>query len=370
MRLELSLVLLSAGAAWLAGEPLDTPSSAEACGRCHRAIHEAWKTSAHSRAMESRLFQDSLELAETAYGPDARKVCLGCHSPLAARTADFRLRRKVSWEGVTCDYCHSIHEVTFSGQNPGAKLELSLVKTGPLKDAVSDAHGTAFSEVHTSSNVCAPCHDYQNALGFPVLTTFSEWRGSKFAKENKTCQSCHMYKVAGDVVDAGAASTGSSKVNLHQMPGSHSVDQLASTVKAQLSTERQGDTLSVIIEVANAAAGHYVPTGSPMRQVVLEVRADAYDGKHYREQRVYRRTVAGQDGKEIDREPTAFLRAASVVSDTRLAPQEKRREVFKFPIAAATQAQVGATFWYYYSPLARTEAEKRVTFLSLQRLVK
>jgi hypothetical protein len=179
-----------------------------------------------------------------------------------------------------------------------------------------------------------------------------------------------MYQVAGDVVDAGVGSTGTAKINLHQMPGSHSIDKLASTVKAQLSTERQGDKLRVVVNVMNAAAGHYVPTGSPLRQIVLEVRADAYDGKHYREQRIYRRTVAGQDGKEIDREPAAFLRAASVISDTRLAPQEKRREVFSFPISAATQAQIGATFWYYYSPLARTEAEKRVTFVSLRRLVK
>jgi Cytochrome c554 and c-prime len=376
MRLELSLALLSASIAWppgaalLFGQTLDIPSSAEACGRCHRAIHEAWKTSAHSRAMESRLFQDSLELAESDYGADARKVCLGCHSPLAARTGDFRLRRKVSWEGITCDYCHSIHEISFSGKNPGATLELSLVKTGPLKDAASGVHGTVFSEVHTSSDVCAPCHDYQNALGFPVLTTFSEWRSSRFAKEGRTCQSCHMYKVAGDVVDAGTGSSGTAKINLHQMPGSHSIEQLASTVKAQLATERHGDSLRVFVDVANTVAGHYVPTGSPLRQIVLEVRADAYDGRHFREQRVYRRTVADQQGKEIDREPVAFLRAASVVSDTRLAPGEKRREEFNFAIPAGTQAQVSATFWYYYSPLARTEAQKRVTFLALQQLVK
>ena len=127
--------------------------------------------------------------------------------------------------------------------------------------------------------------------------------------------------------------------------------------------------MQVFVDVVNAAAGHYAPTGSSLRQIVLEVRADAYGGGHYREQRVYRRVVAGQDGKEIAREPTAFLRAAKVLSDTRLAPLEKRRETFTFPIAEGTQAQVKATFWYYYSPLARTEAEKRVTFVSLQKLV-
>ena len=43
---------------------LESPGSAEVCGRCHRAIHESWKSSAHAQAMESRLFQDVLEMAE------------------------------------------------------------------------------------------------------------------------------------------------------------------------------------------------------------------------------------------------------------------------------------------------------------------
>jgi hypothetical protein len=88
------------------------------------------------------------------------------------------------------------------------------------------AHGTEFSEIHTSSLACAPCHEYQNALGFPLLTTFSEWKNSRYAKEGKQCQSCHMYRVAGDVVDPRLKRSSLAKINLHQMPGSHSVTQL------------------------------------------------------------------------------------------------------------------------------------------------
>ena len=351
-------------------QPLDTPASAEACGRCHRAIHEAWKLSAHAGAMESRLFQDALELTETEYGADSRKVCLECHSPVAVRIGDFRLLRKVSWEGVTCDYCHSVREVTFEGANPKAKVEFTQVKSGPLQDVTSVGHQTVYSAVHTTAAICAVCHEYRNALGFPVLTTYSEWKNSRFAKEGRVCQSCHMNRVEGEVVDPRIQQVSLAKINLHQMPGSHSIDQLASTVKAQLSSERAGGSLHVFVDVANVAAGHYVPTGSPLRQIVLEVRADVYDGRHFREQRVYRRTVADQQGKEIDREPTAFLRGASVLADTRLAPGEKRRESFSFPIPPGTQVQVSATFWYYYSPLARTEAQKRVTFLALRQLAK
>lgn len=360
------VLVLAAGLAAFAAQQ---PETAETCGRCHRAIFDAWKTSAHSRAMESRLFQDALELAASD-GPQARKVCLGCHSPVAVRINDLAPREKVSWEGVTCDYCHSIRDVTMSGGNPRARVEFSLVKSGPLRNAESNGHATEFSSVHTSAVLCAICHEYKNSLGFPVLTTYSEWKASAYAKESKDCQSCHMYQVAGNVVDPKIKAVAMARVNLHQMPGSHSIQQLTKTIKGQLSAVRQGDKIEVTVDIANQGAGHYVPTGSPLRQLVLEVRADSYDGKHYREQRVYSRVIADQQGKRIDREDLAFLKGAKTISDTRLAPGEKRRESFSFAAPRGATAQVKATFWYYYSPLARAEAERRVTFLTLEKIVK
>ena len=64
------------------------------------------------------------------------------------------------------------------------------------------------------------------------------------------------------------------------------------------------------------------------------------------------------------------MKAAQTLSDTRLAAGEKRTETFTFPIPRGSQAQVKATFWYYYSPMARTESQKRITFLTLNRLVR
>ncbi|MBI3473452.1 MAG: hypothetical protein HY013_19015, partial [Candidatus Solibacter usitatus] len=205
------------------GGGLDSPASAELCGRCHRAIHAAWKTSSHAQAMESSLFQDALDMAEAEFGAGGRKVCLGCHSPIAVQTGDLALIKKVSWEGVTCDYCHSIQDVALGAGNPKAAVKFGNIKSGPLKDAVSGVHGTAFSAVHTSSLVCASCHEYKNALGFPVLTTYSEWRDSPYGKDGKQCQSCHMYRVAGAVVDPRLQRTQQARINLHQMPGSHSL---------------------------------------------------------------------------------------------------------------------------------------------------
>jgi hypothetical protein len=368
MRPPLTLAILLA-AIPPAAAAIDSPASAEVCGRCHRAIHLAWKSSSHAQAMESSLFQDALDLAETDFGAAGRRVCLTCHSPIAVQTGDMGLVKKVSWEGVTCDFCHSIQTVDLAATNPKTVVRFSGVRSGPLKDAVSIAHGTSFSEVHLTSAVCAPCHEYRNGLGFPVLTTYSEWRNSSYGREGRQCQSCHMSKVAGDVVDPHVKRSSVAKVNLHLMPGSHSLDQLTSAIKAQLTTSRDGDRLTVAVEVTNQKAGHYLPTGSPLRQLVMEVRVDSYQGQQFREERVYARRVGDQAGQPISREHFAFLKSAKVLSDTRLAPGERRLEKFSFEIPRGRRAQVKATFIYYYSPLASAESQKRVTFLTLNQFV-
>lgn len=308
-------------------------------------------------------------MAEVDFGPTARKTCLSCHSPIAVQIGDLGLIKKVSWEGVTCDYCHSIREVSLTGTNPKARVEFSLVKSGPSKEAVSTAHETVYSEVHTSSLACVGCHEYKNAQGLAVLTTYSEWKASDYGKEEQGCQSCHMYRVQGNVVDPRVKSGGQLKLNLHQIPGSRSIEQLNKAIKADLTAVRAGGQLNVTVKLSNRGAGHSVPTGSPMRQLILELRADAYNGKHFREERFFRRTVADASGAPVTREPTAFIKGARVVSDTRLAPNETRTETFSFAVPLGVQTQLEASFYYYYSPLASTEAEQKLKFLSLRRLV-
>jgi hypothetical protein len=236
---------------------------------------------------------------------------------------------------------------------------------------LSPAHGTVYSAVHTTSLACISCHEYRNALGFPVLTTYTEWKASSYAKEGngqRQCQSCHMYNVRGAVVDPRVQKS-PDEINLHQMPGSHSVDQLNKAIRATLIAQREGDKLDVTVKVTNSGAGHFVPTGSPLRQLILEVRAEPYGGQSFHEQRVYTRRVADQKGAPLEREPFAFIKAAKVISDTRLAPEETRTETFSFAIPKGKQVRVSADFSYYYSPMASPGAQQKVKFLNISRLV-
>jgi len=354
----------------VSGMDLQPISSAELCGTCHRAIHEAWKKSEHAVAMESRFFQDALADTESELGSAGRRICLGCHSPLALLTDDLTLRMKVSWEGVTCDYCHSMRRVTTLGGNPTATLQLSTVKSGPLKDASSIAHGTEFSNVHISSQVCAPCHQYRNSVGFDVLTTYEEWSNSSYSGQNVQCQSCHMGSVAGNVVDPRIQRTQGSMVNLHEMPGGRSEVQLNQAIRSRLNTSREADQLEVEVELVNVSGGHYVPTGSPLRELRLEVTADAYQGQDYHEERTYHRVVGHAEGNVITREKDAFVKAAQVLSDTRLAPEETRTERFSFAVPQNVSVQVTARLSFLYSPMADGGAREHVVFRTISRFVR
>jgi hypothetical protein len=361
-------VLLFMAAAGGAAD-MTPPASAERCGRCHQAIFASWKSSSHAQAMESRLFQDALELAEVDSGPQARRTCLGCHAPIAEKAGDLRLDKKVSWEGVTCDYCHSVREVAFSQGQPKLVLTFVPVKSGPWHDSVSTAHGVAYSPAHASAAFCASCHEYRNASGFAVLTTYSEWKNSGYSKEGKQCQSCHMYRVGGNAVDPRVARNQHAQINLHQMPGSHSIQQLTQAIRAQLFARREGSDVRVRIDLTNRLAGHYFPTGSPLRRLILDVRADAYNGKQFHEERSLTRKVADRNGVSLEREDYVFLKAAKTLSDTRLAPGEKRSEEFHFAIPPGNRVQVRANLEYIYSPMARNEAEQRVNFSMLSQLL-
>ena len=112
-----------------------------------------------------------------------------------------------------------------------------------------------------------------------------------------------------------------------------------------------------------------MPTGSPLRQLILELHADSLAGHHFSEQRIYRRTVADRSGALLNREDLVFVKGARLVTDTRLAPGETKTETFSFPMPAGTQTRVKASLYYYYSPLTTTEAQQKVKFLELTRLV-
>ncbi len=145
--------------------------------------------------------------------------CLRCHAPAAhvrgrATSADTTGFDMTDLQGVGCDVCHRAEGS--SGADPGVpyigNAQLSwgttATKFGPYFDSFSPGHPTAGSSYITDSKLCGACHEVSNpvvnmvneagsdlGVGFPLDTTYTEWKNSKFSKtgpEQQSCQDCHM----------------------------------------------------------------------------------------------------------------------------------------------------------------------------------
>jgi hypothetical protein len=344
-------------------------SRSDLCGECHKDIFQMWSKSAHARSLEDPIFLNAYRETESRQGEAVSRVCLRCHAPAAGILGDSKLEQKISWEGVSCDICHVLTSVEFAGQAPTMTFSPGPVKHGPIENAVSGRHETAYSELHTTSLVCAGCHQFVSADGTPVMTTYAEWQESDAAKKGKDCQTCHMGLQKADVVDPKILRVPESMVNLHQVPGGHSIDQLNKALSVTIRPEHSAGELRLGIALRNDGAGHSVPTGMPGRRVNLELRVATSDGKTYQEQRSYGETFTDAAGVLITRDSDYFAPGVKCTADTRIRSGEQRLESFRFPVPAGSSADISVKLRYEHAPTGDDVNRTNITFYSEQRTV-
>jgi hypothetical protein len=364
-------------AAWLAvGEPCHahpiapgqvTPS--DTCGTCHRDIYRMWRSSAHANSMEDVVFLSAYRAIQSQEGAPLARLCLQCHAPLFELIGDADLKLKVTWEGVSCDTCHSLVSVQASAAGVTQVFDPGPVKRGPIRDAISPAHEVAYSELHTSALLCAGCHEFRNAEGTPIITTYSEWQQSSAAKAGRTCQTCHMALTRADVVDPKVARVPRSAVNLHQVPGGHSLEQLNRALAVTVAPRRVGEQLTLEVRIANKGAGHAVPTGMPGRRVILAVDVHTSDGKSFQERRTYGKSFVDAAGKTITRDQDFFGSGVRVEADSRIEADQQRVEQLRFPVSPDATAHVALKLHYEHAPTGGPEDRTWLTFYSEERAV-
>jgi hypothetical protein len=360
------IVLAAAGACWPApriGNGKVTPSVV--CGTCHRDIYQMWRSSAHADAMEGIVFFDAYRETE-AYDAATARLCLGCHAPLTHVEPDPGLTAQVTWDGVSCDACHSLVAVELAPGGARQTFEPGPVKRGPSRDAVSMGHETAYSALHTTALVCAGCHEFQNAEGTPIITTYSEWQESTAGKEGKTCQACHMTVTRADVVDPKVKRV-RGEVNLHQMPGGHSRSQLNRALSVAMDAAWEDGALGVSVRLVNTGAGHAVPTGMPGRRVILALSVRTGDGRSFEAGRVYTKSFRDGEGHPIARDGLVFGPGVRLDSDSRIRPDEERIEKFAFPVPPDAAARVSLKLHYEHAPTEGQENRTWLTFYTTER---
>jgi len=344
--------------------------TSDTCGKCHQDIYRMWRKSAHAEATEDPIFYATLEDVRGKDSGRRAKICLECHAPMAVIAGDFDLKLSSSREGVPCEFCHGLVEVTMTDDGPKHRLDIGNIKRGTIAEADSPAHGVAYSELHKDSRLCAPCHEYVSEDGVSILSTYSEWKSSSSAERGVTCQNCHMEITEAQVVDPKVVRKSEAHVNLHEMPGGHSVQQLLKALDIKVRTDRKGDALDVRVTVSNDGAGHSVPTGMPGRRIILSVDVNAGRGVTHEEQRVYGKSFKDAKGKQIDHVGDYFGTGVLLQADTRIGPDEIRNEDFRFEVPEGSSAYLTVRLHYEHAPQGDGEEVERVTFFTDRKLLR
>lgn len=295
------LFLLLGGGAVLASE--------EPCSSCHEIGHAQWTESLHGRSAEDPLYLGMRAWARSEAGDEMAGQCIHCHT-VAVLGSDERT------SAVTCEVCH---QGWAEGDGPrGWRVDRAqaVLSAGP---AIAAPHPIAVSAELASGAQCLVCHaELRNPRGVPLCTTGDEWQTGS---ADVSCLSCHMSE--GD----------------HGFPGT-TAEMLGGA--ARLEVEIRGETASVM--VVNHGAGHALPTGSPLRQIHLEVRFLDRAGEEVSQHReVFAKFLADAEGNF----PVPPWRAVGVHRDSRLKPQERRQ--FALPVPAGAD-EVTARLVYYRAP--------------------
>jgi len=260
-----------------------------------------------------------------AQRPTAFGGCADCHSPGMDGKAggrDLHEAVGVAYDnGVHCDFCHKVADVdlekpagtggrlrvqrpseTIANGPPSSKLR--QVMFGPLLDVPNPNMGGSVQPKFATAELCAGCHEHRQAAlvpgttlaarhasGLPIHTTYSEWLEGPYGKAEIPCQHCHMPANVEleSAADLGTEETSSitygfprpaEQIRRHTFQGplakpSPQTPRLLDTALAQSLAGTLGDgSLDVTVEVSNIGCGHAVPTGEPMRSVLLLVEAD------------------------------------------------------------------------------------------------
>lgn len=305
------------------------------CVNCHLDRYEEWRHSMHALAVSDPIFEAAYMKASKSE-PKYREYCLTCHSPTTIITKDFNLKKSISIEGVTCSFCHTVTGVN----NNSYIFNQSNPMYGPYADSKTDAHASAYSDLHTKSEFCAGCHEF-SLNGVPISETYSEWKEGPYSAEGKQCQDCHMEAIRGFSTKNG---TEREKIYKHFWYGGHSGQFLEKAFKIESMIQQKGNKAKVTLNITNINVGHKIPSGYPLRKVILNFMATNGERREiFNDKKVYTKTLLDEYGNEV----YEFWKASSIANDNRIKPKETRMEVFEFEVPDGTgKLEIQATLTY------------------------
>jgi hypothetical protein len=254
--------------------------------------------------------------------PSAFGACADCHAPGIVGIAggrDLLAATGLAYEhGVFCEPCHKAADVDLT-KAPGAGGALMIMRPaeahqtspgtpwrqvmyGPLLDVANPSMGGSYQPKFARAEFCAACHEQkQPALlpgesldpsrwpeGLPVHSTYSEWLAGPYGASETPCQHCHMppnFSLQSSA-DLGTTATSSitfgfvrppTQIRQHTFRGPLGGDDslLAQSAFVHIAATPEATAIATTVSISNVGCGHALPTGEPMRALVLLVEAEA-----------------------------------------------------------------------------------------------
>jgi len=363
------------------------------CKECHEAIYSDWKSSMHAKAAHDpwvvSMYNGS-DIAGLSLGPSYKRSfpkstgnCATCHAPDYAIEDPLNtdLNKVQKSMGVSCLFCHFVKQIDVHRDGTLSGVQSIRLKSSSQIRKDGDGCLIPRSSLVKGGIICSSCHygKYYDTLVYP---SYDEWSKSGF---KKTCQECH-FKRKG-----------------HQLKIDKSF--LSQSVDLRINTWLSRKYLIVEAAIKNTGAGHFYPTGHPIRNVILAIEVQDQDGKAI--QLVEGDTVSlyggnpstgragsnysGLPGKgfarvlekvhpiscfntsvpganaligqslEVEKEtrqlfPQEYWKRTTVLEDSRLPPRGVYNQVFKFATREGMQkavVKVGLVYRKAFKPLAR-----------------
>ncbi len=253
------------------------------------------------------------DVTATVYG-----ACADCHAPgIDGELGGRHLLEATGTaynDGVHCDVCHLVesidpdapagvagrlHIVRPSEESTSFAFQNKPLTFGPYPDVLNPRMGSVERSLFTEGEYCSGCHELDQEVlvpgqaldlarwpdgTLPVHSTYSEWVESG----QPSCQDCHMPPdtEAGNsadlqnvwVIDPGITGgwmrpVGSVRKHSWYGPRQPDAGLLESAAALTVRESATDDELIVTVTVSNVGAGHAIPTGEPLRSVILLVEA-------------------------------------------------------------------------------------------------
>ena len=308
--------------------------------------------------------------------PDTAGNCATCHVPVQAAYPGMEYDANpleatgVEKEGVFCEFCHKIGDVTLDPKTLLPNLNMPGILSMQLfrPDEGEQLFFGNFDDVNRrvsylplieESAYCAPCH-FGAFWDTIVYNSYGEWLESSYSDPDsgKTCQACHMPPVDYDYFvypEKGGLFRDPEKIFDHNMTGFMEEELMQNAVSMTAKTKIVGSELEVTVEIINDQTGHAVPTEFPLRQVILLVEVSDENGNRLSQSSGetipfyggegdpalgYYSSLPGKIYMKILQElwtevfPTgAYWNPTRILSDNRLMPFETDKSIFTFLIA-------------------------------------